>query len=165
MQDELIKHLFGPMLIDFNEFFDGFESQFVNNLIVMMSYSHFDHGQIIQAAKYESSEVYFVSQGGVAVCEATCFTEPILIYTKGAAINLYQILMNRRLPFSFIAASNDCYTARTDLLTEEIHVNYSQKEIERFRASEALKRNNQQPLYKYKMQIERRRRKPEEGGC
>ena len=44
MQDELVKHLFGPMLVDFKEFFNGCEGQFVNNLIVMMSYSHFDHG-------------------------------------------------------------------------------------------------------------------------
>lgn len=44
MQAELVKHLFGPMLQDFDGFFHGCEGQFVNNLIVMMSYSHFDHG-------------------------------------------------------------------------------------------------------------------------
>lgn len=84
--------------------------------------------------------MYFVSQGGVAACESTCFGEPILIYTKGATINLYQILMNRYLPFSLIAASSDCYTVRTDLLTDENHVRYEQRDIERFRSSEYLKK-------------------------
>lgn len=77
--------------------------------------------------------MYLVSQGGVAVCEATCFAEPILIYTKGAAINLYQIIMSRRLPFSFIATSNDCYKMRSNLLSGEIVVRYDQSEIEMFR--------------------------------
>ena len=47
--------------------------------------------------------------------------------------------MNRSLQFAFIAASNDCYTVRADLLTEEIHVPYTQRDIERFRSSKALK--------------------------
>lgn len=89
------------------------------------------------------------------MCESTCFGEPILIYTKGATINLYQILMNRNLPFSFIAASSDCYAVRSDLLTEEPHVPYTQRDIERFRSSKALKQYRQR----------RKKNKSSDGEC
>ena len=74
--------------------------------------------------------IYFVSNGGVAVCESTCFAEPILIFSKGAIINLYQVLMDRRLPFSLVATSADRFKVSPDVLTEELCVHAEQKDIE-----------------------------------
>lgn len=59
--------------------------------------------------------------------------EPILIYTKGQAVNLYQIMLDQSLPFSYIATSNECYRVRTNLLSSEYYVKYEQNEIEGFR--------------------------------
>ena len=109
IQSQTVKFLFRDILSDFSDVFDGCESQFVNSMIVNMSYHNFEHGQTIQSAKYECQEIYFVKQGGIAVCEPTCFGEPILIYGKGAAINLYQCILSCRLEFCFIAVSSDTY--------------------------------------------------------
>ena len=53
-----------------------------------------------------------ISNGGIAVCEATCFKEPILIYGKGAAINLYQVIMNTQLEFQYVAVSANYYVIK-----------------------------------------------------
>lgn len=72
----------------------------------------------------DCSQVYLVNEGGVAACETSCFREPILIYSKGAIINLYQVLMNQRLHFTFIATSSDCYRVRTNLISADHYVKY-----------------------------------------
>ena len=58
-------------------------------MIVCLRYTMFEHGQIIQSSGYDTTTIYLVMSGGVAVTEPTCFKEPILIYQKGAVINLY----------------------------------------------------------------------------
>ena len=47
--------------------------------------------------------------GGVAVCESTCFLEPIMIYRKGFVINLYQTLLGKTLDFKYVAVDLDDY--------------------------------------------------------
>ena len=44
----------------------------------------------------------------MAVCESTCFGEPILVYGKGAVINLYQLVIKKQLPFTYMAV-NDAF--------------------------------------------------------
>lgn len=75
-----------------------------------MAYNNFEHGQIIQSNMFECDEIHFISKGGVAVCESTCFGEPLLIYKTGAVINLYQVMMKQSLDFTFKAVSSDNFT-------------------------------------------------------
>ena len=103
MQNELIDVLFGEFIAVFDYFFADMDRQFINNLVIALQYNVFYQGQVIQTSKYDCQVVYFVKSGYVAVCESTCYQEPILVYGKGAVINLYQILMDRRLPFTFIS--------------------------------------------------------------
>ena len=112
IQDQVVKLLFQDTLADFSDFFAGCESQFVNNMIVSMTFRYFTHGQTIQSAKYECQEIYLVKSGGIAVCEPTCFSEPILIYGKGSAVNLYQCLLNCRLEFCYIAVAQESYKVK-----------------------------------------------------
>ena len=44
---------------------------------------------MLQSSMYECEQVYFIYAGGVAVCEPTCFNEPLLVYGPGTVINLY----------------------------------------------------------------------------
>ena len=43
--------------------------------------------------------------GGVAVCEPTSFGEPIMIYRKGAVINLHAVMFQINIIFRYIAVS------------------------------------------------------------
>ena len=58
---------------------------------------------------YNCSEIHFIQSGGVALCESSCFGEPVIVYGKGSAINLYQILMKQKLDFKFVAVSRDSF--------------------------------------------------------
>ena len=53
-----------------------------------------------------------VYSGGVAVCESSCFEEPILIYGKGSVFNLYQVIMNQKLEFKFVAVAEDSFKVK-----------------------------------------------------
>ena len=61
------------------------------------SYNFYNHGYVIQTPKYDCSEIHMVYTGGVAVCESSCFEEPILIYGPCSVFNLYQVIMNQKL--------------------------------------------------------------------
>ena len=50
-----------------------------------------------------------ITNGGVAVCEATCFKEPILVYKRGNVFNLYQALMGQRLDYEFVAVEIELF--------------------------------------------------------
>ena len=86
--------MFGNFLYDFEELFRGCEPQFINNMVVMLRFNSYGHGQVIQTPMYEAKEVHLIQRGGVAVCESSSYAEPVLVYSKGAVINLYQTLMN-----------------------------------------------------------------------
>lgn len=45
----------------------------------------------------------------MAVCEPTSFNDPILIYGKGAVINLYNVVLNDTLNFKFVTVSNSSF--------------------------------------------------------
>ena len=62
-------------------------------MVVMLRFNSYAHGQVIQSPNYEASELHLIQRGGIAVCESSSFAEPVLVYSKGAVINLYQILM------------------------------------------------------------------------
>ena len=120
MQNELIDVLFGEFIAVFDYFFADMDRQFINNLVIALQYNVFYQGQVIQTSQYDCQVVYLVKSGYVAVCESTCYQEPILVYGKGAVINLYQILMDRRLPFTFISVcdSEFRYNADGEILIE-----------------------------------------------
>ena len=61
---------------------------------------------------YDCTHIYFVTKGGLAICETTCFEEPFLIYGPGAVVNLYQVMMNQRLNFSIKAVSAEFFEER-----------------------------------------------------
>lgn len=48
-----------------------------------------------------------VWEGAVAVCETTEFEEPILVYRRGTLFNLYEILLEAKLPFNYRAIGED----------------------------------------------------------
>ena len=73
----------------------------------MLAYNSFQHGQVIQSPNHDCHEVYFITAGGVAVCESTCFSEPILIYSTGNVFNLYQTIVEKRLDYKFVAVDPD----------------------------------------------------------
>ena len=115
LQNDLIVQLFGNQgnphnknnfLYKFKEFFCELDQQFINNLVATLTFQRFRHGVKIQSAQYDAEEVYFVNKGGIAVSEATCYSEPLLIYGEGSVINLYQILMNETLQFDYLTISS-----------------------------------------------------------
>lgn len=77
-----------------------------------MAYSEYGHGQLVQSPNYDCTDIFFVTKGGLAICETTCFEEPFLIYGPGAVVNLYQVMMSQRLNFSLKAVSADYYQER-----------------------------------------------------
>lgn len=91
--------MFGYFLDVFDDLFKDCEPQFVNNIVVMLRFNVYNHGQIIQSPMYDCSDLHLVQTGGIAVCESSSFGEPILVYGKGAVVNLYNILMNQKLDF------------------------------------------------------------------
>mmetsp|Transcript_35460 Transcript_35460/g.46675 ORF Transcript_35460/g.46675 Transcript_35460/m.46675 type:complete len:213 (+) Transcript_35460:2-640(+) len=89
LQTELIKQLFGTFLKRFASTFEGCECAFVNRIVVSLSYKSFEHNTVFYRGRFEVREAYFVMKGGVAVCESTCYKEPITVYGPGAFILLY----------------------------------------------------------------------------
>ena len=47
--------------------------------------------------------------GGVAVCEPTSFGEPIMIYRKGAVINLHAVMFDVNTMFRYVAVSEGSF--------------------------------------------------------
>ena len=62
---------------------------------------------MVQLGAQEAFEMMIVWDGHIAVCEETEFEEPILIYGKGTAFNVYQILMDDTLPVNYRAIRED----------------------------------------------------------
>ena len=58
--------------------------------------------------------MYLIKSGYVAVCESTCYQEPVLVYGKGAVFNLYQILMDQTLPFTFVSVCDKEFSYNAD---------------------------------------------------
>ena len=54
MQNEVVELLFSDFLSDFSELFEGCEPQFINNIVVMLRFSCYTHGQMIQSANFEA---------------------------------------------------------------------------------------------------------------
>ena len=65
------------------------------------------------------------------MCESTCFSEPVVIYTKGNVINLYQVILDKRLNFKYVAMDTSYLDVKA---TEEgeYFVTLSQDSIESF---------------------------------
>lgn len=64
---------------------------------------------MLQEPNHDNGLVYFIQRGGVAVCEPTSFSDPILIYGKGGVINLYNVVLNDTLNFKFVAVSESFF--------------------------------------------------------
>ena len=75
----------------------------VNQIIVSLKHNIFEEDQIVQKAGSICVDIYFVRSGGVAVCETTCFKEPILTYGPGSCLNLYYVLMKKTAQFQYLA--------------------------------------------------------------
>ena len=65
------------------------------------------------------------------MCESTCFGEPILIYKKGGIINLYQVIINKKIDYAFIALEERLFKARINNDGEQ-EILLSQKDIEQY---------------------------------
>ena len=103
MQSELINHIFGDLIENLSSVFEGCDNAFINQFVIGLNYNAFQHKQLVQEPKYQCEEIYLIQKGAVAVCEPTSFAEPILIYTKGGAINIYNVVMDDVLDFKFVA--------------------------------------------------------------
>ena len=99
---------------DFQFFFDGCNQSFINRIIVSLTYKSFDHNQLIQSSNAYCHDAYFICKGSVAVCEPTCYEEPILIYGKGTVFNTYQILLEDQLEVQYKAISKNSYRTLVD---------------------------------------------------
>ena len=71
-------------------------------------------GQVVQCGSQHSYEVNIIWEGNIAVCESTEYSEPIMVYKRGTAINVYQILMDHKLPFDYRACWKDEYSIGAD---------------------------------------------------
>ena len=87
--------------------FEDCPSHFVIKVLVNLSYNSFDQGMVIQSPNHEIDHIYFIMKGGVAVCESSCFSEPIVVYQKGNIFNMYQNLLDAKLPYEFVAVDTD----------------------------------------------------------
>ena len=114
MQGELVDLLFGDLGEQFPDLIAGCNKSFINHLNVSLSYRSMEHNQVIQSPNYASENAYFIMRGAVAICEPTCYQEPILVYGAGAFFNFYQILVGTTLNFSFKALSSSYYKKEND---------------------------------------------------
>ena len=71
-------------------------------------------GEVIQHGCKHSFEINIIWEGNVAVCESTEYKEPIMVYKRGTALNVYQILMDHKLPFDYRACWRDEYSIGAD---------------------------------------------------
>lgn len=117
-QTELIDHLFSKFLSLHQDTFDGCDRSFVNQIVISLRYKTFFHNSWIKRGRCSGSEAYFIMRGGVAICENTCFNEPITVYRPGAFILMYEILMDDPQVFDYLAIAKDSHN-----MTDE-HVSY-----------------------------------------
>ena len=71
-------------------------------------------GEVVQYGSKHSFDVNIIWEGNIAVCESTEYAEPIMVYRRGTAINVYQILMDHKLPFDYRACWQDEYSIGAD---------------------------------------------------
>ena len=57
----------------------------------------------------------------MAVCEPTSFREPILVYGKGAVVNLYNVILQDTLNFKYVAVAENSF--KIDESSGEIMIN------------------------------------------
>ena len=67
----------------------GCESNFISNFIISIFHKKLHCGEVIQYGNMPSYHVNIIWEGSVVVCENTEFKEPIMVYRKGAALNVY----------------------------------------------------------------------------
>ena len=94
MQNELIRFLFPEFIHDFQVFFKGCNSIFINRIIVSLQYKSFEHNQLIQSGHAYCHDIFFIRDGSVVVFEPTCYGETILTYEKGTVLNVYQVMLD-----------------------------------------------------------------------
>lgn len=114
-KSELVKIIFYEMLPVCETFLTGCEQAFINNFMVNLQYRKDYAGQVIQHGSQKANEMFIIWSGVVIVTERTEFHEPILIYTRGTAFNLYQIMMRCDLPLDYRAAAEDEYFSKYNL--------------------------------------------------
>ena len=112
-QNELTHVIFGKFMKKFSHILDECDQQFVNNMIVQLTYNFYEHGQVIQSAYADCEEIFLVSKGGIAICEPTCYSEPILVYGVGGIVNMYQILMDQDQMFKLVAVCQSYMNVQT----------------------------------------------------
>lgn len=59
----------------------------------------------------------------MAVCEPTCYEEPIVVYRKGTVFNTYQLLLEVTLQFSFKAISSKSFVVGREMGERSV-INY-----------------------------------------
>ena len=84
------------------------------------------------------SSIFLVRKGAVAVCESTCFAEPILVYGKGAVINLYNAILDDKLDFDYVAVQADSFKMNK---FDEIHLDLRVQRGKCFSIDEDYQRN------------------------
>ena len=92
----------------------GCEQNFISNFVVSFAHQTRHCGEVVQHGDKHSFDIYIIWEGSVAVCENTEFREPIMVYKKGTAFNIYQILMDVKLPFDYRACWADEYKVGKD---------------------------------------------------
>ena len=85
----------------------------MNNFIIRLNYNIFYHKQVVQEPNFECEEIYLIHTGGIAVCEPSSFEEPILVYGKGGAINIYNVVLQDTLDFKFVAVCDNSFKVET----------------------------------------------------
>ena len=93
---------------------------------------------MLQTANVTCSSVFLVAKGAVAVCESTCFAEPILVYGKGAVINLYNVILDDKLDFDYVAVQADSFKMNK---FDEIHLDLRVQRGKCFSIDEDYQRN------------------------
>lgn len=123
----LVNILFKDMVTELDIILHGCEQAFINNFMVNLAYRKDYAGQVIQYGSQVATDMFIIWKGCVVVAERTEFKEPILIYTKGAAFNLYQIIMGCQLPFDYRAIEDDEYIHRyKQVVMRDLH--YTRRE-------------------------------------
>ena len=58
----------------------------------------------------------------MAVCESSCFLEPIVIYERGNVINLYQTVLEKKLDFKYVAVDLDQFDMQVTQEGEQVAI-------------------------------------------
>ena len=78
----------------------------MNRIVVALRYKSFEHNKMILQGKFLAREVYYLTKGSVAVCESTCFKEPIMVYRPGTFLLFYQALLEDTINFDYLAVAD-----------------------------------------------------------